>query len=108
MICCVSLYLYYIAWFIFSRLGPAQSPGPQPGPPGGPGGPPGGPPGGAPPTGSPGAATNGPRPGYNSQNVQKMLDENSSLIKTIADYQGMGRHQESMNYQVNNNINIKK
>ena len=29
-----------------------------------------------------------------------MLDENSSLIKTISEYQNMGRHQESMNYQV--------
>jgi hypothetical protein len=32
--------------------------------------------------------------------VQKMLDENSSLIKTISEFQNMGRHQESMNYQV--------
>ncbi len=32
--------------------------------------------------------------------MQKMLDENSSLIKTISEFQNMGRHQESMNYQV--------
>ena len=39
-------------------------------------------------------------PGGDSQKVQKMLDENSSLIKTISEFQNMGRHQESMNYQV--------
>ena len=53
-----------------------------------------GPPGG----GGPGAA--GPRPNVNPERVQKMLDENSSLIKTISEYQGMGRSQEAMSYQV--------
>merc|ERR1719348_2717157 len=31
--------------------------------------------------------------------IQKMLDENSSLIKTISEYQGMGKHHETLNYQ---------
>merc|ERR1719427_2430799 len=42
----------------------------------------------------------GPRPAApNQSQIQKMLDENSSLIKTISDYQNMGRHHETMNYQ---------
>ena len=59
---------------------PAQVNGP-PGPPGPPGGR-----GGAPPA--------------NALQIQKMLDENSSLISTISEYQKMGRHNETMSYQV--------
>ena len=87
--------------------GPPTSGGPpmmggHGGPPGGPSGTPGGPMSmNGPPTsmggGPPGA---GPRPNINPERAQKMLDENSSLIKTISEYQGMGRTQESMSYQV--------
>ena len=63
------------------------------GPPGGqtngPPGPVSGPPGRGPP---PSAAT--------AAQTQKMLDENSSLISTISEYQKMGRHNETMSYQV--------
>ena len=70
---------------------PSQAPKGPPGPGGtaGPGGPTNGPPG-------PG----GQRPPANSATIQKMLDENSTLIKTISDYQNMGRHHETMTYQV--------
>ena len=59
-----------------------------------------------------GGATNGPpgpqgqRPPPNSASIQKMLDENSTLIKTISDYQNMGRHHETMNYQVCNQLMV--
>ena len=93
--------------------GPTGGPGGPGGPngqgPDGPGGPPSqapkGPPGPGGPAG-PGGPTNGPpgpggqRPPSNSASIQKMLDENSTLIKTISDYQNMGRHQETMTYQV--------
>ena len=67
---------------------PSQAPKGPPGP-AGPGGPTNGPPG-------PG----GQRPPPSSATIQKMLDENSTLIKTISDYQNMGRHHETMQYQV--------
>ena len=61
-------------------------------------GPPGpnGPAAGPPTTNGPGGAG---RPPANPANIQKMLDENSSLIKTISDYQNMGKHAETMSYQ---------
>ena len=76
---------------------PSSSPAPPEGAPASqaPGGPkPGGPPGpNGPAAGGP-PATNGPpgpggaaRPPANSATIQKMLDENSSLIKTISEYQ---------------------
>ena len=33
---------------------------------------------------------------------QEMLDENSSLIKTISEFQNLGKHHEAMTYQVLN------
>lgn len=104
---------------------PQPSSGPPPGPGDGPNGPiigPGGPTGsngsnGGPPSaqdvsssqapkpppgpGGIGGSANGPpgqRPPANSASIQKMLDENSTLIKTISDYQNMGRHHETMTY----------
>ena len=78
--------------------GPASGP---PGPPGPPEGSESGPPG-PDPAKAPGPMNGppGPRPSApNQSQIQKMLDENSSLIKTISDYQNMGRHHETMNYQ---------
>ena len=49
-----------------------------------------------------GGSTNGPpgqRPTANSASFQKILDENSTLIKTISDYRNMGRHHETISYQ---------
>ena len=59
--------------------------------------------------GPPGPQTNGPPggpgprggPSVTAAQCQKMLDENSSLISTISEYQKMGRHNETMSYQVN-------
>ena len=51
------------------------------------------------PPGPPGGGRGGPPPA-NALQIQKMLDENSSLISTISEYQKMGRHNETMSYQV--------
>ena len=93
---------------IMSGVATQPPPGPQEPPPtnGGPGtdglhetnGPPtqvNGPPG---PPGPP-AGRGGVSPA-NAMQIQKMLDENSSLISTISEYQKMGRHNETMSYQV--------
>ena len=39
----------------------------------------------------------GPPP--NPQNIQRMLDENAAIIKTITEYQGMGKVTEAVQYQ---------
>ena len=52
--------------------------------------------GGAPSAGAPG---NMPTQQANPQVIQKMLDENSALIKTISDYQNAGKHAETVQYQ---------
>ena len=69
--------------------GPHDTNGPEyKGPPGQVNGPPG-PPG-----------QRGPPPPANALQIQKMLDENSTLISTISEYQKMGRHNETLSYQV--------
>ena len=82
-----------------TESGPPPTSQGQGGPPGGPkpAGPPGpnGPQAGPTPTNGPGSA----RPPANSASIQKMLDENSTLIKTISEYQNMGKHAETMSYQ---------
>ena len=35
----------------------------------------------------------------NPQNIQRMLDENAAIIKTITEYQGMGKVTEAVQYQ---------
>jgi protein SSXT len=35
-----------------------------------------------------------------------MLDENAAIIKTISDYQGMGKHNETVQYQWNLHRNL--
>ena len=40
-----------------------------------------------------------PGPPPNPQNIQRMLDENAAIIKTITDYQGMGKVSEAVQYQ---------
>lgn len=90
----------------------ARSPGPHGPPPhpqmGGPPGPPGPPgptPNGYPQRGPPppGAmpAQNGANPGGppNPHTVQRLLDENAALIKTISEYQSVGKHSETVQYQ---------
>ena len=39
------------------------------------------------------------QPSAPSSQIQKLLDENSSLICTISEYQNLGRHQETLSYQ---------
>merc|ERR1719259_1451391 len=53
------------------------------------------------PSGAPGAPTSSTMPSQqaNPQVIQKMLDENSALIKTISDYQNAGKHSETVQYQ---------
>ena len=56
--------------------------------------------------GPPAPGGRGPPSAATAAQTQKMLDENSSLINTISEYQKMGRHQETMSYQVRGNILI--
>ena len=60
------------------------------------------PPGAAPVNGPPG------RSAATAAQCQKMLDENSTLISTISEYQKMGRHQETMSYQWQLHQNLMK
>ena len=48
--------------------------------------------------GHPGPMPHGGPP--NQQNVQRMLEENATLIKTISDYQNAGKHKETVHYQM--------
>ena len=88
------------------RGGPSPGPGaPSPGP--------AGPPAGGPPPPGPtpnGYGARGPMPGPggppmppsgppNPHTVQRMLDENAALIKTISEYQNVGKHSETVQYQ---------
>lgn len=97
--------------FVMSGVATQPPPGPQEPPPtnGGPPGPDGphdtngaeykGPPGQV--NGPPGPpGQRGGAPPANALQIQKMLDENSSLISTISEYQKMGRHNETLSYQV--------
>ena len=81
-----------------------QDPPPTNGGPPGPEGPQDGPEYKAPPgqvNGPPGPpGQRGPAPPANALQIQKMLDENSTLISTISEYQKMGRHNETLSYQV--------
>ena len=83
---------------------PAGPPGPQEPPPTTNGGVPG--PEAPETNGGPPGQTNGPphsrgtASAATAAQTQKMLDENSSLISTISEYQKMGRHNETMSYQV--------
>merc|ERR1719281_1889779 len=62
----------------------------------GPPGPPShGPPGSASHHGPPGGPGGPPEP----QRIQRMLDENAALIKTISEYQNVGKHSETVQYQ---------
>ena len=88
---------------------PAGPPGPQEPPPTTNGGGPGpeapdtngGPPAPGQTNGPPhGQGGRGPASAATAAQTQKMLDENSSLISTISEYQKMGRHNETMSYQV--------
>merc|ERR550534_857467 len=81
--------------------GPPGGPGPMGGPPHGPtpNGYPqrGPPPGGIPTQGPGGPMSHGKSP--NLHNIQRMLDENASLIKTISEYQNVGKVAETVQYQ---------
>lgn len=60
---------------------------------------------------APGAPANGgrgPPSAATAAQCQKMLDENSSLISTISEYQKMGRHNETMSYQWQLHQNLMK
>ncbi len=35
----------------------------------------------------------------NQRNIQRMLEENAALIKTISEYQNAGKHNETVQYQ---------
>ena len=74
----------------YANQPPSAAGGNKPGGPPGPNGPAAGPP-----------TTNGGsnRPLANATTIQKMLDENSSLIKTISEYENLGKHAETMSYQ---------
>ena len=48
--------------------------------------------------GHPGPMPHGGPP--NQRNVQRMLEENAALIKTISDYQNAGKHKETVHYQL--------
>ena len=92
---------------------PAGPPGPQEPPPttngGGPG-PEAPETNGGPPapgqTNGPPHGQRGPASAANAGQNQKILDENSSLISTISEYQKMGRHNETMSYQVNKGYDL--
>ena len=77
---------------------PGQLPHGHAPPPGAPHGPP------PPPPGGPGVMHHHrpqmpPGPPPNPQNIQRMLDENAAIIKTITEYQGMGKVTEAVQYQ---------
>ena len=55
-----------------------------------------------PPTSSP--SSGGGRPPPNPAQIQKILDENSTIIKTISEYQNLGKHHEAVSYQVRNHL----
>lgn len=63
----------------YPQRGPPPGAMPTQGPPNGPPMPPGGPP--------------------NPHTIQRMLDENAALIKTITEYQNNGKHSETVQYQ---------
>ena len=96
---------------VATQLPPAGPPGPQEPPPstnGGGHGPEAPETNGGPPPPASGH-TNGPSHGQpgrgpasaaTAAHTQKMLDENSSLISTISEYQKLGRHNETTSYQV--------
>ena len=75
-------------------------------------GPMGGPPNvqrGLPPGGIPGQGPVGPMPHGgppNQRNIQRMLEENAALIKTISEYQNAGKHNETVQYQWNLHRNM--
>ena len=59
---------------------------------------------GPPPPGQPGVIHHhrpgpGPGPPPNPANIQRMLDENAAIIRTITEYQGMGKVTEAVQYQ---------
>ena len=48
-----------------------------------------------------------PAPGPpNMPNIQRILDENAALIKTISEYQNVGKHSETVMYQMNLHKNL--
>ena len=68
---------------------------------------PGPPPGGIPiqgHLGHPGPMSHGGPP--NQRNIQRMLEENAALIKTISDYQNAGKHNETVQYQLTLHSNM--
>ena len=75
-------------------------------------GPMGGPPHvqrGLPTGGIPGQGPVGPMPHGgppNQRNIQRMLEENAALIKTISEYQNAGKHNETVQYQWNLHRNM--
>jgi len=51
--------------------------------------------------------TQGPHGGPpNQRNIQRMLEENAALIKTISEYQNAGKHNETVQYQWNLHRNM--
>ena len=42
----------------------------------------------------------------NQRNIQRMLEENAALIKTISEYQNAGKHNETVQYQWNLHRNM--
>ena len=62
------------------------------------------PPGGIPGQGPVGPMPHGGRP--NQRNIQRMLEENAALIKTISEYQNAGKHNETVQYQWNLHRNM--
>ena len=48
-----------------------------------------------------------PAPGPpNMPNIQRILDENAALIKTISEYQNVGKHSETVMYQMKLHRNL--
>jgi len=45
-------------------------------------------------------------PPNNMPNIQRILDENAALIKTISEYQNVGKHSETVMYQMNLHRNL--
>ena len=56
------------------------------------------------PLGHPGPMPHGGPP--NKRNIQRMLEENAALIKTISDYQNSGKHNETVQYQLTLHSNM--
>ena len=54
--------------------------------------------------GHPGPMSHGGPP--NQRNIQRMLEENTALIKTISDYQNAGKHNETVQYQLTLHSNM--